>query len=87
MPIRRHTFVCAFTVTRRNCIPTCCHFSSILSEIPPGGTIWRVQFDTYEREVERYGGSQGVVLGERIWNADSDAVMSIVSLLDPGTQA
>lgn len=48
------------------------------------GTIWRVQFDTYEREVERYGGSQGVILGERIWHADSDAVMSIVSLLEPG---
>ncbi len=48
------------------------------------GTIWRVQFDTYEREMERYGGSQGVVLGERIWHADSDAVMSIVSLLEPG---
>jgi thiopeptide-type bacteriocin biosynthesis protein len=42
------------------------------------GRLWRVQVDTYEREVERYGGAEGVVLAEHLFHADSDAVLSIV---------
>lgn len=37
--------------------------------------IQRVQLDTYEREVERYGGLRGVVLAERLFHADSVAVL------------
>jgi thiopeptide-type bacteriocin biosynthesis protein len=48
------------------------------------GRIWRVQFDTYEREVERYGGAEGVVLAERLFHADSDATLEIVEMLEPG---
>jgi thiopeptide-type bacteriocin biosynthesis protein len=36
--------------------------------------VQRVQLDTYEREVERYGGLRGVVLAERLFHADSVAV-------------
>jgi thiopeptide-type bacteriocin biosynthesis protein len=43
-----------------------------------GGRLWRVQIDTYEREVERYGGDRGVDLAERIFHADSDAVVAIL---------
>src|SRR5262249_39737372 len=39
------------------------------------GRLWRVQLDTYEREVERYGGPGGVVLAERLFHADSEAVL------------
>lgn len=42
------------------------------------GQLWRVQVDTYEREVERYGGAEGVVLAEQLFHADSEAVLSIV---------
>ncbi len=45
------------------------------------GTIWRAQIDTYEREVERYGGSEGVALAERIFHADSEAVLTIIEKL------
>ena len=45
------------------------------------GQLWRVQLDTYEREVERYGGEAGIQLAERIFHADSDAVLAIVRLL------
>ncbi|HXA18365.1 MAG TPA: lantibiotic dehydratase [Thermoanaerobaculia bacterium] len=40
------------------------------------GRIARWQLDTYEREVERYGGSAGTELAERIFHADSEAVLA-----------
>ena len=42
------------------------------------GTGWRVQLDTYEREVERYGGPVGVELAEELFCADSEAVLDIL---------
>jgi lantibiotic biosynthesis protein len=47
-------------------------------ELVRSGHVWRLQLDTYEREVERYGGSRGIVLAERIFHADSEAVLSIL---------
>jgi thiopeptide-type bacteriocin biosynthesis protein len=47
------------------------------------GVIWRIQLDTYEREVERYGGPDGIALAERVFWADSAAVLAIMRLL-PG---
>jgi thiopeptide-type bacteriocin biosynthesis protein len=44
------------------------------------GRVWRLQLDTYEREVERYGGAEGIVLAERLFQADSEAVLSLVEL-------
>lgn len=43
-----------------------------------GALVWKVQLDTYEREVERYGGDSGVALAEELFHADSDACLSIV---------
>ena len=47
------------------------------------GRIWRVTLDTYEREVERYGGSDGIELAEAVFHADSEAVLEIVELISP----
>ncbi len=47
------------------------------------GQIWRIQLDTYEREVERYGGAGGIELAERIFQADSEAVLALIRQL-PG---
>ncbi|MFN0063759.1 MAG: lantibiotic dehydratase [Myxococcaceae bacterium] len=44
-----------------------------------GSKVWRVQLDTYERELERYGGPQGMVLSERLFDADSKAALAIVA--------
>lgn len=41
------------------------------------GRLSRVQFDTYQREIERYGGSEGIVLAERLFQADSEAVLAL----------
>ncbi len=53
------------------------------------GTLWRIQLDTYDREVERYGGARGIELCEQIFWHDSDAVLDIVSMLqgDAGADA
>ncbi|MET0406244.1 MAG: lantibiotic dehydratase [Cystobacter sp.] len=42
------------------------------------GSVWRLQLDTYEREVERYGGPEGILLAEELFSADSDAVLTLL---------
>lgn len=62
-------------------------FPAIHAAVAPlmdDGRVWRVQLDTYEREVERYGGAEGMVLAERLFHIDSDAVLEIVEMLEPG---
>lgn len=46
--------------------------------------IWRIQYDTYEREIERYGGLLGIELSEQFFHADSEAVLEIIEMLAPG---
>jgi thiopeptide-type bacteriocin biosynthesis protein len=43
-----------------------------------------VQLDSYERELERYGGSEGITLAERIFKADSEAVIELLGRFDRG---
>jgi thiopeptide-type bacteriocin biosynthesis protein len=45
------------------------------------GQLWRMQLDTYEREVERYGGDRGVELAEQVFAADSEAALAIMGPL------
>src|SRR6266702_4344622 len=45
------------------------------------GQLWRMQLDTYEREVERYGGDRGAELAEQVFAADSQAVLTIMGPL------
>jgi lantibiotic biosynthesis protein len=45
------------------------------------GQLWRLQLDTYEREVERYGGDRGIELAEEVFAADSEAVITIMAPL------
>ena len=53
------------------------------------GRLWSVQLDTYEREVERYGGDAGMVLSEAVFRHDSDAVADLLELVrgDEGLDA
>jgi class I lanthipeptide synthase len=43
------------------------------------GWVSRVQYDTYDRETERYGGDEGVLLAEELFDADSEAALAIVA--------
>src|SRR5262249_48309817 len=45
------------------------------------GRIWKVQLDTYEREIERYGGVEAMLASEDIFFADSEAVLEILQTL------
>lgn len=47
------------------------------------GRLWRVQLDTYERELARYGGDAGMLASEQLFYADSEAALAIIGLL-PG---
>jgi thiopeptide-type bacteriocin biosynthesis protein len=42
------------------------------------GLLYRISLDTYEREIERYGGLEGVELMEQAAEADSDAVIAVL---------
>jgi thiopeptide-type bacteriocin biosynthesis protein len=43
------------------------------------GRLWRIELDTYEREIERYGGVTGMALAERVFHADSEAALDVVA--------
>src|SRR5262249_5566467 len=45
------------------------------------GRIWKVQLDTYEREIERYGGVEAMLASKDIFFADSEAVLEILQTL------
>ena len=49
-----------------------------LNPLLSAGRIWKIQFDTYEREIERYGGPEAIVAAEDCFFADSEAVLAIL---------
>jgi thiopeptide-type bacteriocin biosynthesis protein len=49
------------------------------------GRIRRVTFDTYHREIERYGGPDGLDAAEQLFWADSDAILDLLATLSNGT--
>jgi thiopeptide-type bacteriocin biosynthesis protein len=50
----------------------------VMAPLLATGEVWRLQFDTYEREVERYGGPQAIEAAEQLFAADSAAALAIV---------
>ncbi len=50
----------------------------VLDPLIAEGRVWKWQLDTYEREVERYGGPAAMEIAERIFHADSDAVLAVL---------
>jgi thiopeptide-type bacteriocin biosynthesis protein len=55
-----------------------------LSDLNVDGKIWKFELDTYQPEMGRYGGPQGVLESEQIFYADSLAVLGILSRLPAG---
>ena len=52
-----------------------------LAPVSGTGQLWRIQLDTYERELERYGGDRGIGPAEQVFHADSEAALAITGLL------
>jgi thiopeptide-type bacteriocin biosynthesis protein len=46
------------------------------------GTVWRIALDTYDREIERYGGDAGIEPAEAVFHADSDAALELLKLAE-----
>lgn len=45
------------------------------------GVLWRMHFDRYEREVERYGGPQSIAIAERLFQFDSELALDLLPLV------
>jgi thiopeptide-type bacteriocin biosynthesis protein len=56
------------------------HLCSWASGLLNDGLITRLCFDTYEREVERFGGPAGLASAEALFHFDSQAVIEILRL-------
>lgn len=54
-----------------------------------GGSLWSLQLDTYERELGRYGGPEGIEICEDIFSIDSEFVLEAIPTLagDTGMDA
>lgn len=53
----------------------------LAAQVAPS-TYWRVALDQYDREIERYGGPATIESCERIFAADSEAVIEILDRLE-----
>ncbi len=58
------------------------HLERLAAPLLRDGRILRLSLDTYERELERYGGEAGIELAERVFQADSECVLGIVGTLE-----
>ncbi len=45
------------------------------------GVAWRMQIDTYERELERYGGMRGTLIAEQLFQLDSELVLDLLEAI------
>ena len=64
-------------VVREQLMPRACAWAAGLVR---DGACSRFAIDTYDREIERYGGPDGVALAERIFGVDSRAVADLLPL-------
>jgi len=66
----------------RELLPEICGWASELIE---SGLCQRFVLDTYEREIERFGGAAGTALAETIFAADSQVVSNLLHLVQSKT--
>lgn len=59
-------------------------FSLALQPLLEDRSLWKVELGTYEPEIDRYGGPEGIELVEELFAHDSHAVVEILDLLDEG---
>ncbi|TMQ08332.1 MAG: Lanthionine biosynthesis protein LanB [Deltaproteobacteria bacterium] len=52
-----------------------------LSPARDAGLVWKVAVDSYEREIERYGGPAAIELAEAVFHADSACVLDVLGQL------
>jgi thiopeptide-type bacteriocin biosynthesis protein len=57
---------------------------ALAQELIDDGTCLRLSIDTYEREIERYGGRTAIATAESIFAVDSEAVVELLQLARGG---
>lgn len=60
----------------------CLELNRVLGSLLVDRRLWKIQFDTYQREIERYGGLAGTMASEEVFCADSEAVLGILQTLE-----
>ncbi len=55
-------------------------FERKLGPLLESGVVFRFELGTYQPELERYGGSAGVALAERLFCADSEAALDLLEI-------
>jgi thiopeptide-type bacteriocin biosynthesis protein len=63
--------------------PTLAQACAWAGELVTSGVVTRFSFETYEREVERYGGAAGVRVAESVFAADSAVVTELLAAAPP----
>jgi thiopeptide-type bacteriocin biosynthesis protein len=53
-----------------------------LAPATEAGLVWQVALGTYEREVERYGGSEAIEIAESLFHHDSECVLGMIETLE-----
>ncbi len=61
-------------------------FAQYIGPLEASGLIWKIQTDTYKRELERYGYNT-IELAEKLFYHDSVAVLEMLELTDGGARA
>jgi thiopeptide-type bacteriocin biosynthesis protein len=59
----------------------------LVARLLDAGLVHDAQLGTYRREVERYGGPEGIDVAEQLFHADSDAVLDLIEGFEPGAPA
>ena len=60
--------------------------NELAARVLASGLAHDVQLATYHREIERYGGAAGIEIAEQIFHADSDTVVALLEMFEPGAR-
>lgn len=56
-------------------------FKNAIAEYEQTGLVWKVQIDTYQREIERYGANT-MMLSEQLFYYDSKCIVDMLDMID-----
>jgi len=76
-----HLRIRAYTKDKKNIPYILDLFYIRLNALNKNSQVWKIQIDTYNRELERYGNSL-ITYGESIFYLDSDCILSILKYID-----
>jgi len=64
---------------KENIAPIILHFNNAIQEYVNQNLVWKIQIDTYQREIERYG-VECIELSEKLFNLSSEMICKTIAL-------